>query len=106
MRWKWVLIIPALLAIIYWLGPVPVTPSYQKNLPAVPSEPAQLEKYISQNEAQHSIKPNNEARIVWANDSNRQKTDYAIVYLHGFSASQAEGDPVHFRNIAPWGVRL
>ncbi len=34
-----------------------------------------------------------------ANDSNKQKTEYAIVYLHGFSASQEEGEPVH-RNIA------
>ncbi|MBC7686550.1 MAG: alpha/beta fold hydrolase, partial [Aquabacterium sp.] len=51
------------------------------------------------NEATHKLRPDNEARIVWANDSVKQKTDYAIVYLHGFSASQKEGDPVH-RNIA------
>ena len=49
-------------------------------------------------EAKHKVKPNNEAKIIWA-DSNHQQTDYAIVYLHGFSASQMEGDPVH-RNIA------
>ncbi|MFZ8461094.1 alpha/beta hydrolase, partial [Staphylococcus aureus] len=47
----------------------------------------------------HKIKENNEARIVWANDTLKQKTNYAIVYLHGFSASQEEGNPVH-RNIA------
>jgi esterase/lipase len=47
---------------------------------------------------QHRIKPNNEAKIVWA-DSTHQTTEYAIVYLHGFSASQMEGAPVH-ENIA------
>jgi len=40
------------------------------------------------------LKPDNEARIVWA-DSLKQKTKYSLVYLHGFSASQAEGAPVH-----------
>jgi esterase/lipase len=49
-------------------------------------------------EAPYKIKPNNEAKIIWA-DSSKTQTDYAIVYLHGFSASQMEGDPVH-QNIA------
>jgi esterase/lipase len=50
-------------------------------------------------ESRHPLKKNNQARIVWANDSLKNTTDYAIVYLHGFSASQEEGNPVH-RNIA------
>ncbi len=99
MRWKWWLIVPALLVIIYLLGPSPATPVYKKDLPTVPSDPTQLVNYIAQNEAQHKVKPDNEARIVWANDSIHQKTEYAIVYLHGFNASQGEGDPVH-KNIA------
>jgi pimeloyl-ACP methyl ester carboxylesterase len=65
----------------------------------VPAEPLSLENYIVANEAAHKVKANNQARIVWANDSLKQKTEYAIVYLHGFSASQEEGNPVH-RNIA------
>jgi len=54
---------------------------------------------VASNEAKHKVKPDNEARIVWANDSTKAKTPYVIVYLHGFSASQEEGNPVH-RNIA------
>jgi esterase/lipase len=50
-------------------------------------------------ESRHSVKTDNQARIVWANDSLKNITEYAIVYLHGFSASQEEGNPVH-RNIA------
>jgi hypothetical protein len=29
-------------------------------------------------------------------DTLKQETDYAVVYLHGFSASQEEGDPLHY----------
>jgi len=68
-------------------------------MPVVPSGSSLLEIYINNNEAQHKLKPDNQARIIWANDSLKEKTDYAIVYLHGFSASQKEGDPVH-KNIA------
>jgi esterase/lipase len=61
----------------------------------VPTEASALEQYISNNEAKHKLKPDNEARILWVNDSLKLRTEYAVVYLHGFSASQEEGDPVH-----------
>ena len=96
---KWLLIIPVVLGAGYLIGPSPATPSYPKDMPQVPAAPAALEAYIKTNESAHKLKPDNEARIVWYNDSLRNKTAYSIVYLHGFSASQAEGDPVH-RNIA------
>jgi pimeloyl-ACP methyl ester carboxylesterase len=95
MKKKWLLAIPLALIILYLLGPSPATPHYPKDLPEVPSGADSLVSYIRANEAQHKLKPDNEARIIWANDSVRNKTEYAIVYLHGFSASQAEGDPVH-----------
>lgn len=86
------------LIIVYLFGPRPDAPKYSTTLPVVPSA-QQLDNYVAAQEAQHKVKPNNEARIVWANDSSKQKTAYAIVYLHGFSASQEEANPVH-RNIA------
>lgn len=96
---KWALLIPVVLIVAYTAGPNPSTPVYTKDLPAVPAEPLALTQYIQQREAAHRLKPDNEARIIWANDSLKAKTEYALVYLHGFTASQAEGDPVH-RNIA------
>jgi len=87
------------IVIVYLFGPHPSTPVYDYSIPAVPTTAAALETYVTQQESQHKIKPDNEARIVWANDSTKQKTEYAIVYLHGFSASQEEGNPVH-RNLA------
>ncbi|MGJ8658936.1 MAG: alpha/beta hydrolase [Cellulophaga fucicola] len=40
------------------------------------------------------IKPDNEARIIWAEDYKYKKSPIAFVYLHGFGASQQEGEPV------------
>ncbi|MDQ6762555.1 MAG: alpha/beta hydrolase [Bacteroidota bacterium] len=97
--WLWIISILLVLIILYMAGPSPSTPVYSEAMPTVPGTPAALENYISQTENQHHLKPDNEARIVWYNDSLKNKTDYSIVYLHGFSASQFEGAPTH-RNIA------
>ncbi|MBS1628280.1 MAG: alpha/beta hydrolase [Bacteroidetes bacterium] len=100
MRWfKKIVAIISILLIIYLLGPKPSTPVYNINLPSIPENSAALLNYIQTNESAHKIKPDNEARIIWNNDSLKEKTEYAIVYLHGFSASQEEGNPVH-KNIA------
>ena len=96
---KWLLAIPVVLGVAYIAGPSPSAPDYKKEMPQVPAASAALEAYIKANESVHKLKPDNEARIVWANDSLKNKTAYSLVYLHGFSASQAEGDPVH-KNIA------
>ena len=101
-----ILIVIIALFVIYLLGPSPSTPVYSKEMPSVPADPAALEAYIGGNEAQHKLKPDNEARIVWANDSTRSKTEYALVYLHGFSASQGEGDPVHRYIAKKYGCNL
>jgi esterase/lipase len=85
------------LFVIYFLGPQPPKPELNNVLPAVASIDV-LDSYITAMEAPHKIKPNNQAKIIWA-DSSQSQTEYALVYLHGFSASQMEGDPVH-QNIA------
>lgn len=85
------------LFVIYFLGPQPPKPELNDILPTVASINT-LDSYITAIEAPHKIKPNNQAKIIWA-DSSKSQTEYAIVYLHGFSASQMEGDPVH-QNIA------
>lgn len=95
-----------LLIVVYFLGPKPSTPKYQKELPSVPADATALEEFIKKEEAKHKLKPDNEARIVWLNDSVKQKTEYAIVYLHGFSASQEEGDPVHYEFAQKFGCNL
>src|SRR4051812_39662238 len=103
---KWLSVVLILLIIVYFLGPEPSSPKYDPSLPKVPSAATQLEKYISDRDASHKLKADNEARIVWQNDSLKQKTDYAIVYLHGFSASREEGSPVHTDFAKKFGCNL
>lgn len=97
--------IPIALIFIYFMGPSPKTPTYNLTLPVVPADASGLEQYVAENESKHLIKPGNGARIEWA-DSTRSKTEYAVVYLHGFSASEKEGDPVHRRFAKAFGCNL
>jgi esterase/lipase len=90
---------------VYFVGPEPSPPEWEKGLPVVPQDPSALESYIRNNESRHKLKPDNEARIVWT-DSTRSRTEYALVYLHGFSASPMEGDPVHRRFAREFGCNL
>lgn len=94
-----------ILVLIYFSGPSPESPAYNTALPAVPGTDSALSNYIRMLEEKHKIKQDNEARIIWA-DSSHRRTPYAIVYLHGFSASQKEGDPVHRRFATEFGCNL
>ncbi len=90
---------------IFYLGPTPEKPEWNLNLPQVPIDPSALESYVARIEQRHTLKPDNEARIIWA-DSTRSRTNYSLVYLHGFSASQKEGDPIHTRFAQEFGCNL
>ncbi len=90
---------------IYFLGPEPDQPKFDPTMPSVPRTADELEKYISSQESKHRLKPDNEARIVWA-DSSKKKTEYAVVYIHGFSASQEEGNPVHNNFVKKFGCNM
>jgi len=90
---------------VYFLGPAPKRPVYSTAMPTAPAGAAELEAFVAQGEAAHKLKPGNEAEIVW-NDSTHTKTPYAVVYLHGFSASKMEGDPVHRRFAKTFGCNL
>jgi len=85
----------SILTLIFFLGPRPDTPVLEGTLPPVETDLLALEEAIRQREAANPfIKPDNEARIIWA-DSSKQRTAYSMVYLHGFGASQGEGEPTH-----------
>lgn len=104
-KWRILLAIITLLVALYFIGPVPKPPVVTGPLPAVPSRPDSLEHFIAAGESLHHLKPNNEAHIVWY-DSLRRKTPVSIVYLHGFSASEMEGDPVHRNTARRFGANL
>ncbi len=92
---RYLLIIILLLIIVYLIGPKPSNPEFDMNLPSLPSNLYNLEAMIKDSERAHNIKPDNESRIIWANGSTIERTEYALLYLHGFSASWYEGHPVN-----------
>ncbi|MFB6457309.1 alpha/beta hydrolase [Chitinophaga sp. Hz27] len=104
-RFRIFLIIIASLLVLFLLGPKPAEPEYKKVLPIVPMQPDSLVAYVRTGEDSLPVKPDNEARIIWA-DSLHHKTPYAIVYLHGFSGSQEEGNPVHRDFAKKFGCNL
>jgi pimeloyl-ACP methyl ester carboxylesterase len=102
---KILLAILFVLIVVYLVGPAPKSPKLALALPDVPSTAAELEQYIAANEAKHKLREDNEARIIWF-DSTKAKTPYSVIYLHGFSASQEEGDPVHINFAKKFGCNL
>lgn len=87
------------IALLYFLGPQPSTPYYSTSLPKIPTTPDSIVHYLNTHEKSLPVKAGNEAEVIWANDTLRQTTEYVLVYLHGFSASKEEGNPIH-KNIA------
>ena len=91
--------IPSVLFGLFVLGPELKAPDLDKPLPTPPFHITELKDWIDAKEsALHNIKPDNASELEFY-DSIPKKTAYSILYLHGFSASTEEGDPVH-RNIA------
>ena len=95
-----------LIITVYLAGPAPSGLKLSPNLPKVPDNALNLEQFISDKESKFNVKPDNESRIIWNNDSSKEKTEYAIVYIHGFSASQEEGNPVHKNFAKKFGCNL
>ena len=91
--------------VIYILGPKPPKPELNKNLPSIASI-RNIESYVKKNDAGFVLKPDNESRIIWANDSIKERTNYAILYLHGFTASWYEGYPTHVEFANKFGCNL
>lgn len=82
-----------ILTSFYMWGPHPQKANLDASMPII-ADGINMDSLVLAGEQLHKLKANNEAKIIWA-DSSHKQTDYAIVYLHGFSASQMEGAPVH-----------
>lgn len=85
----------AVIVIIFLLGPKPPRPILENTLPSIRMQPCELEKRIREKEGLLPVKEENESKIIWANDSLKGRTEYVLLYLHGFSASSYEGYPTH-----------
>ncbi len=96
----------AVLVVGYAAGPRFTLPSDAPPSPTVTTDLTKIDAEIAHHERGYSIKPDNEARIVWADSTKKELTPYSIVYIHGYSASQGEGDPVHRDLAKTFGCNL
>jgi esterase/lipase len=84
-----------LLFILFYSGPKVEAPELYKSLPEVPQDLVELASWIDAREVTvENLKEGNQSRIEFF-DSIPQKTEYAVIYFHGFSASSEEGAPFH-----------
>lgn len=73
----------------------------------LPDNPEALELWIDRQEKDApKIKEGARASIIWADPREKTKTEYAMVYLHGFKASHGEGHPVHREVAKNFGCNL
>jgi len=77
--------------------------NYQTNFSIPPL--SELDAFVAKKEADYSLRADNQARIIW-NDSIPSKTEYALVYLHGFGASPQEANPTHRQIAKQYGMNL
>jgi esterase/lipase len=100
------LILLSLIA-LYFIGPQVDKPVFSQELPVIRMNLTEMEDSLNQSEAYTTnLKPDNQARIVWADTLKKEKTEVAIVYLHGFTASQEEGNPVHRKFAKKFGCNM
>lgn len=94
---KKILIAIVFLVALYAIGPHPDAPT----LPGpswndIPNEPQAITAFLRAKEAKNgNLKPDNEGQIIYADSANPQKTKTVVLYIHGFSASPMEGNPLH-----------
>lgn len=88
----WLLLILLVLAVIYALGPRADRSWTMPNV-SVPKDTENLEAYLKESERGYPTKPGLEKQILWAHNDKR-KTKISLVFLHGYTASNLELNPV------------
>ncbi len=106
---KVILGILILLVVIYFLGPKPAAPELAigGTWTDMPDSAKYVEAYIQKMESSdEKLKEGSQARVIWADSTKKEKTPYVFLYVHGYSASPMEGDPVHREIAKAFGANL
>lgn len=105
---KKILGVIVLLIAVYFLGPKPAAPvlTPSASWTDIPDSVSQIDAYIAAKESKTVLKPGNEARVIWADSAQPKKTKIVFMYVHGFSASPMEGDPLHREVAKKFGANL
>lgn len=86
-----------ILGIVFAMGPrIPIDSTLHPL--QLPAQVHRLDDYLKRSEARFTdIRPQTEKTIVWADPQHKKQTQLSIMYLHGFSATRQETDPLTTR---------
>jgi pimeloyl-ACP methyl ester carboxylesterase len=88
------ILLTGILAVVYLLGPRVSFPPLT-DLPRPPQDLSELVQWFGRADGQnYALIPGTEKQIVWYNPDSPGRTRDVVVYIHGFSASRQEIDPV------------
>ncbi|MDW8335666.1 MAG: alpha/beta hydrolase [Tepidimonas sp.] len=106
-RWAWWVVLLLLLPVLWWLGPrVAYGPDEPAARPQPPAELARLDAWLAaQEQAVAGLRPQAAKRVVWHGVAG-QRTPWAVVYLHGFTATRMETHPLAERVAQALGANL
>ncbi len=99
------ILVLAALAFFVLAGPRPAPLRLDPTLPSLPEGAGGAAAWLAQKEAGFTLKPDNQARILWAG-AQGEAAATCLVYLHGFSASWREGAPVSVDTARRYGANL
>lgn len=91
---KYLSVIIASLILFYFLGPKAKIPNLTTELPTLTNNLSKINDLIITKNSNPNIRDDNHSRLIWI-DSVPKKTNYSIVYLHGFSASPGECEVIY-----------
>jgi pimeloyl-ACP methyl ester carboxylesterase len=100
------LLIVCIPVLVYVLGPRFDKPVFDDKLPSIHLNVGNVGNYVDSIESAKKLRPDNHARIIWDNDSIRNKTQYVVLYLHGFGTCWFEGYPTHIDLAKSIGANL
>jgi esterase/lipase len=106
---KYLLGLLIILVLTYFLGPKPAAPilKSEASWTSIPDSVQHIQTFVDSVEALNkNIKENNQGRVIFADSLQPKKTKLVFLYVHGFSASQMEGDPVHRDLAKAFGANL
>ena len=94
------------IVLFYIFGPRLKSGELLNVMPDIQIDILNTEQYVADNEAKLNVMSDNEARIIWNNDSLKNKTTFSMLYLHGFTACWYEGYPTHINLAKTIGANL
>ncbi len=106
---KYLLGLLIILVLTYFLGPKPAAPilKSEASWTSIPDSVQHIQTFVDSVEALNkNIKENNQGRVIFADSLQPKKAKLVFLYVHGFSASQMEGDPVHRDLAKAFGANL